>query len=671
MLLLLFFLALASAQLGCDSSSGGDRGDDAGAIPDAASDASDASNAYEDQGDASTDASKDASEVEEPMGKSCADPIPLSNDESGAEIRYALEALGSLEGSCGGEGPETIFTFTLTERSLYSITLSGEAVDGVLFVREACDEAASELACHDGFDADAISGELDAGTYYLFADAYAPIATGTNELSWKFERHPCLDVQCGGEASCELAEDGQTPRCACAEGLIYDGTTCIPHPCASDPCSIEQGMECVYSSETLPGHACVPRAWTLLIYISADNDLWREAQVNIEEMRLASLKAGPQGTVTLVVLADGPAQGDTQLARIRHGVVETLDTSETFLQGRDELDMADAATLRDFGVWGLQTYQAQNLGLLVWDHGSGWRSLRLEGSASPQEALTLTFLPPSLPHSGRGGSRGFSNDFSDNPEDRSREISISSGEYGEALAAMTAVSGRAFDLIAFDACEMGLYEVANASAPYAEYFLASEDRIPARGFPYLKFLSALFADETLPLLDLSQMLIDAYAEASTYNYTLSITDLSTFAALDAALDALASALLADMSDTAHLQAIAQARAQTLRFYEQTHRDLGDFAERLLANEGVSPEVRAAASALRAQLAASVLYAAAQESHEDATGLAIYFPDPVTGLDAAYVSESAPWNQASRWSAFLAAYTQAEHAAEFGLDAPGD
>ena len=733
---------------GCGDAFSGARDADGGALfPDAMAPAQDAADTSasdggedvgQERGDASSAGSEPDAAAEEPSGRHCEDALPLTGASGSAELVYDAEETSAFEGSCGGEGPERAFAFTLAERSLYSFDLTGESVDGVLFLRSDCRDAASEIGCDDGLDADHLSGELEAGTYYLFADAYAAVAQGASTLTWKIERHPCLDVQCGEGANCTLSEE-RAAQCICESDFIYDGSRCVANPCARDPCSAEPFQECTYAVEALPEHACVPRAWTVLVYMSADNDLFGGAQANLEEMRQASLRASSQSTLTLIALIDGPSQGDTQLLRIRRGKSELLDPFETFLAGRSELDMADAMTLRDFGVWAIEAYPAERYGLILWDHGSGWRSLRWMSEASTSAAkgddllaedermrLTMSWevaarnvssfvdarqnmVMASDACAGQGSlkacglwapehrqashallraeqdafssmevgatagddrparidlgvqvrPRGFSNDFTDNPEDRTAEISISSGEYAWALDAMLKASGQKFDLIAFDACQMGLYEVAHASAPYADYLVASEDRIPAQGFPYLEFLTYLYEDDTRQVRDWARVLIDAYVASSSAHYTLSAVDLSTQPELDLALDVLADALSDDIEDRSRLLAIAELREQTLGFYAKAHRDLGDFARRLSGSAAVSAKVGAAASALYQQLGRSVLHTAAQVSHASATGLAIYFPAMGTGVDDAYLAESALWNQATRWSNFLTSFARTD------------
>ncbi|MCA9606808.1 MAG: trypsin-like peptidase domain-containing protein [Myxococcales bacterium] len=77
-------------------------------------------------------------------------------------------------GSCGGNGADRVYTFTLTESAAIEATVEG--FDSVLYLREATCEG-DELACNDDIDPDTNRGStiragLLPGTYFLFVDGY-------------------------------------------------------------------------------------------------------------------------------------------------------------------------------------------------------------------------------------------------------------------------------------------------------------------------------------------------------------------------------------------------------------------------------------------------------------------------------------------------------------------
>ena len=77
-------------------------------------------------------------------------------------------------GSCGGNGPERVYTFTVTERVRWSAM--SEGFDTTLYLRQASCGGA-EVDCNDDIDTDtnrgsSITATLAPGDYFLFVDAY-------------------------------------------------------------------------------------------------------------------------------------------------------------------------------------------------------------------------------------------------------------------------------------------------------------------------------------------------------------------------------------------------------------------------------------------------------------------------------------------------------------------
>jgi len=85
-----------------------------------------------------------------------------------------LRARDDHAGSCGGAGaPEQLFRFELTERRRVQLALVDGEQTGVLWLRRACADAATEVACSAGVrggDAPRLDLALDPGTYFVGAD---------------------------------------------------------------------------------------------------------------------------------------------------------------------------------------------------------------------------------------------------------------------------------------------------------------------------------------------------------------------------------------------------------------------------------------------------------------------------------------------------------------------
>ncbi|MCB9593094.1 MAG: trypsin-like peptidase domain-containing protein [Sandaracinaceae bacterium] len=111
--------------------------------------------------------------VEGPAHDRCDDPETIEPVSQVIEATLAGYAPWEL-GTCGGRGPERIYTFTLTASATLDASVGG--YDSVLYLREAsCDGA--EVVCDDDIDPDTDRGSnivagLLPGTYFLFVDAY-------------------------------------------------------------------------------------------------------------------------------------------------------------------------------------------------------------------------------------------------------------------------------------------------------------------------------------------------------------------------------------------------------------------------------------------------------------------------------------------------------------------
>lgn len=142
------------------------------------------------------------------------------------------------------------------------------------------------------------------------------------------------------------------------------------------------------------------------------------------------------------------------------------------------------------------------------------------------------------------------------------------------------------DLLGFDACLMGGYEVASAVAPLADRLVASQELMPGHGFDYTTL--AVLADATRTTADqFGQALVEGFSgqaedEGTDAEITMALVDLTKMAAVDDALNAFASAL-AERGATVG-PVVGRANAEALEFAkspdetEARHlKDLGQLA----------------------------------------------------------------------------------------------
>ncbi|MFN3199359.1 MAG: trypsin-like serine peptidase [Bradymonadia bacterium] len=173
--------------------------------------------------------------VSRPSGDVCADATVIEAVSQRLEGNLA-EYEGDTQGSCAGEGPDQVYTFTLDAPSTFTATAEG--FDTVLYLRQGCE--GPEWACNDDFrrrDVSAqITAELQPGTYHLFVDAFDE-QVGRYLLTLEFTEQcqdPCLPTatRCEGEDVQQVCVDDGTDCGRWVSVLCPPGEQCLGGLCA-------------------------------------------------------------------------------------------------------------------------------------------------------------------------------------------------------------------------------------------------------------------------------------------------------------------------------------------------------------------------------------------------------------------------------------------------------
>jgi len=572
-------------------------------------------------------------------GDTCASALELPVEAQGTVSGNNTSAHGDYQGSCAGGGPERVYSFTVAETMRAEFLMTG--YDTVLYLRSSCEDAGSELACND--DSEQLSAgivrTLSPGTYYLFADSYDQ--ADAYQLHYGFRTDPCAGDPCPGAPECVANFDWSSYECVCPPGTLPYGNGCVDDPCEPNPCvnAADHRTRCQPHLDTSdyscacsvgyiddpasPGGTCLedPNAkdWAFFVFLNGDNNLEPNAYQNLAQMQ----SVGSNADVDIVVLLDSESQdgGTARKLYVTQG-------GATVVEDMGEIDMGDWHTLADFGSWAVSAYPARHQALILWDHGDGWR-------ASPPAPALL---------------KGFSNDDHGSAEG----ISISNGDYARALQAIVATRGDKLDLVGFDACLMGMWEVTSATAPYARTFVGSEEVEPADGWRYDVALSPLVASPEATATDLGTWIADGYQAASSDNSTIAVMNLDALPAMAGPMTDFANALLADPT---WYDKVEQARQASQAFYFPEYVDLTDFTERTRNGSGASAAVLAAADSLLAELGVVIVHNQAQPSYPGAHGLSVYLPARHVAPDLAYAGVGAVWSQTTTWDEFLESFGQ--------------
>ena len=323
--------------------------------------------------------------------------------------------------------------------------------------------------------------------------------------------------------------------------------------------------------------------WTFIVYIATDDNTLEEAAIG-DFMEMASV--GSNDDLNIVVQLDRIPRYDdsysdwTDCRRflVTKGLTPA-DGNEIINIG--EVNMGDPATLVSFVEWAASNYPAEKYALIISSHGKGW-----EGSCWDETS---------------------DNDNMDLSEMRS------------ALSDISAFIGRPLDVIGFDACLMGMIEVAYEVQDYASVMVASEHSEPSSGWPYDAILTQLTATPDINAAELATILVDSYYSAhAPTSYTMAAVDLTKIDAVVSGLNDLAQALVV----------YAGTDAQTVQNY---------------------------ASTVTTTLDEAVIYERHGTSWPGSHGLAIYFPKAQGGFDSAYIAGTVSLAGDTAWEEFLIGY----------------
>lgn len=383
------------------------------------------------------------------------------------------------------------------------------------------------------------------------------------------------------------------------------------------------------------------RPWTLMIYMAGDNGKIFDTEAGrfrlmdpMEEAGYGDLfEMGSVGTTdhcAVTCLFDTPEA--SYLVEVRKGKRFT----DSLVEPIPAVNTGSPATLRDFIVRSTDKYPADHTMLVIWNHGAGWLDTdayaTVRAVEPEHESYGAIFRNTYREMAGSGIVRAIAFD------DSSKDFLDAQG-LRQAFSEAEGITGVHLDIIGMDACLMAMVEGARELAPFADYFIGSQEVEPMDGWPYAPILAGLNAEPGTTPAALADKIVREYAasynaqtRAGEETVTQSAIALSHAARLEVLCKALVDAILARRDDASLKTMVRKARDQALVFQDRNYRDLGDFAARLAAlTEWESyPAVTAAAQAiydsLQARTAgASVLRVAFRPTYERATGLSIYWP----------------------------------------------
>ncbi len=330
--------------------------------------------------------------------------------------------------------------------------------------------------------------------------------------------------------------------------------------------------------------------WGIYIYMAGDNSLYQEVEDDLNEMKMI----GSNNHLEIVAITDQATVGDSHAYHVvKHGLEET-PLNEINSTWTNELDMGEGETLRDFMIWATTEYPAEKRILVIWNHGSGWEKVA---------------------------------------EDRESYLTVP--EIRESLEQYRYETGHSkLTMIGFDACLMGMFEIAYELKDQSEMVHGSEAYEPLEGWTYNHLLYKL--DDELDNSVLAEHVVNDYVESyrngsvyTSYSVTAAVVDTAKLDNLWYALDNFSYKLKNILP--VYKNEIRNAREDTQRYDQNpNYRDLHDLATNIGTHVPMI-DTKEHADNLQRAIDEAVLVEdhwqkPEKRSVDRAHGLTIYFPE---------------------------------------------
>ena len=361
--------------------------------------------------------------------------------------------------------------------------------------------------------------------------------------------------------------------------------------------------------------------WTFMMYIAGDNNLEPFIGSDFNEICSGVMASGGlTPAVNITIQTDGWEEGPYSGIFWKDSTYRYLIGPGYYYEDIYERNMGDPYTLIDFVNWSIEEYPADNYALVLWDHGGGFTGACSEQGAygSSWDILTM------------------------------QDFTIAANGFDEHL-----------DIIGFDACLMGMTEVAYQFKIAADIFVASEPNEPATGWEYENIMNSLFSNPSIGDKELSECIVNSYEDEYKNEplqlEALSATNLNIIDGLADAINIFAGFMLEQASPNNWLE-VRLARQAAIEIDPNNNPlysdfcDLGQFMQEIV-DVSQSEVLQALAVDVINKLSEAIMYEWHDQNLEGVTGLMIYIPDPGTQIHADY-NQDIIFLQDTKWDEFL-------------------
>lgn len=355
--------------------------------------------------------------------------------------------------------------------------------------------------------------------------------------------------------------------------------------------------------------------WTVMVYISGDNDLESYVVSDIEE-ELARIPSS-NTEVQVIALADrGPgydtSRGDWKTTKLYRVTTGTIADSASALEDWGEKNMGDPQTLIDFVAWTRTNYPADRYALYFWGHGWSWHPGWVMEDFTDEDTL----------------------------------------DYHETKAAIPSLGF--IDVVGYDGCNMSSMEIFDLWHGHATAVTSSQEWVGWEGIQYDLVLGQL-ADT--PTMTADQVAIATTQSASEDKTWSAVAVDSRFDVLIDAVDEWSAALSGGLN--ANRRNYDRAFGATRSFWQAPmDKDLFDMAyeiHRLVSNQ----DIRNTSQAVMDAVDDVVLNERHVNAYADAHGITIYHISKASQKDTdyTYYRSTVDFALETGWDEFVHAYAR--------------
>jgi len=411
--------------------------------------------------------------------------------------------------------------------------------------------------------------------------------------------------------------------------------------------------------------------WTLILYISADNDLRNFAIRNIKQMA----KIGSNQYINIVVHLDIKISGNKKVTRryyVEKDKILHVNANDPHSQ---RMDSGNPETLISCCKWAKNIFPAKHYGLILWNHGTGaidpkrGRIIKLSELFNFNPETNKVELDRSvgfldLMNASLQEDRGICWDDTTGNYLTNQDL-----DYALKIICFDVLNGKKLAFIGFDACLMQMIEVANITKKYADIMIGSQEVILGTGWHYIETLKP-FLRGTLSPEEFAKHIVASYKKAYskiTNDFTLAAINLNKFELLEKTIHNISQLLiqcLKSQKNNSVKNTISKSRSKFLctHFDEPSFIDLHHFLTNLLLTTKnfklktndktkLKKQLKQELEIGRMLLTELIIASASGKNLSKAKGMSIYFP--TRRIYHSY--RKLPFAKENNWILFLTQY----------------